>query len=106
MKKVVPLEKTIDKGRLPAEGTRGAGNGLPTIPMEFEDLFAELRDAQTVVDVATEAWGEENENSASSCVGVLDLLGYKLGMIEREAKDIMARARATAVTQTRSTDGQ
>jgi hypothetical protein len=81
-KKVVPLTKTID-----------ATNGIQAIGTEFEDLFAELRDARTVVNVATEAWGEENENSASSCVGVLDLLDYKLKEVEREAQSIMKRAK-------------
>jgi hypothetical protein len=61
---------------------------MKTILMQVDDLLAEVQDARTVIDVATEAWGEENDQTASSCVGVLDLLNYKLGMIEREAKGI------------------
>ena len=67
---------------------------IQTILMSVDDLLAEVQDARTVIDVATEAWGEENEQTASSCVGVLDLLHYKLGMIEREAKGIQGLAGA------------
>jgi hypothetical protein len=65
-----------------------------TILMSVDDLLAEVQDARAVIDVATEAWGEENEQTASSCVGVLDLLHYKLGMIEREANGIQGLAGA------------
>lgn len=67
---------------------------MHTILMQVDDLLAEVQDAKTVIDVATEAWGEENEQTASTCVGVLDLLHYKLGMIEREAMDIQGLAGA------------
>jgi acetolactate synthase small subunit len=81
--KILPLTQTIDKGRTPAAaGTREAVNRLQTIRMENEDLLADVRDARLVVDVATEAWTEENEQTASSCVGVLQLIDYKLHMIE------------------------
>jgi hypothetical protein len=77
------LRKTID-----ALEARLRKVEIKTILMKVDDLLADVRDARTIIDVATEAWGEENEQTAAACVGVLDLLNYKLGMIEREAKGI------------------
>jgi hypothetical protein len=99
MKKVLPLKKMITNGCPSAEGTRDAEDGLQTIGMEIEDLCAELRDARLVIDVATEAWSEENEQTASSCVGVLDLIDYKLKLIECAAQKIFDCVKVSKLPQ-------
>jgi hypothetical protein len=62
---------------------------LGVIRIETDDLCADVRDVRTVVAVATETWGEENEQTASTCIGVLDLIDYKLKLIECAAQKIV-----------------
>ena len=81
--KVLPVRNTLD-----ALEVRVREVEIKTILLKAEDLLTEVRDARSVIDVATEAWGEENEHPASSCVGVLDLLNYKLNLIECALQDI------------------
>ena len=45
---------------------------------EGELVLGHIRDAQTVLNVANEAWSDKHE----SFVGILDLLDHKLAMIE------------------------
>jgi hypothetical protein len=67
--------------------------------MESDDLCAEIRDVRTVVATAAEAWSEDNEHVASSCVGVLDMIDYKLKLIESAAQKIFESARVQKLTK-------
>lgn len=81
MKKGLPLNKRLD-----ALEARAQKVEIEAIMLKTAELCADIRDAQTVVAVATETWSGQQD----SFVGVLDLLGYKLGQIERTAQRIMA----------------
>lgn len=89
MAKVVPIKQSTDEARAQAAREKWYG----AIVRESDDLRAEVKDVRTVVATATEAWGEENEHVASSCVGVLDVIDYKLKLIEGAAQNIFDYAR-------------
>lgn len=55
---------------------------------EGELVLGHIHDAQTVLNVANEAWSDEHE----SFVGVLDLLNHKLAMIESGTKGLLEKA--------------
>ncbi len=55
---------------------------------EGEIVLGNIRDAQTVLNVANEAWSDKHE----SFVGVLDLLDHKLAMIESGTKILIEKA--------------
>lgn len=58
-----------------------------TIPLHGEDLMLNIRECQTVVNVAMETWGNKHE----SFVGVMDLISNKLATIEGGAKGLIVR---------------
>lgn len=60
-----------------------------------ERVLGNIRDAQTVLSVATETWSDQHE----SFVGVLDLLDYKLGMIESGTKSLLENADRSTVNK-------
>jgi hypothetical protein len=88
MSKVVQIKQPIDTARAQA----ATENWCSTIVRESDDLCAEIRDVRTVVATATEAW-VESEQRASTCVGVLDVIDYKLELIESAAHKIFESAR-------------
>lgn len=51
-------------------------------------VMGNIRDAQTVLSVANEAWSDQHE----SFIGVLDLLDHKLAMIESGTKSLLEKA--------------
>ena len=55
---------------------------------EGEIVLGNIRDAQTVLNVANETWSDRHE----SFVGVLDLLDHKLAMIESGTKNLLEKA--------------
>jgi len=61
---------------------------LSRISVIADDLTTDIHDAQTVVGVATETYGEDNE----PFLGVLDLLDTKLKMIENAVADVVTLA--------------
>ena len=53
-----------------------------------ERLLGNIRDAQTVLSVANEAWSDQHQ----SILGVLDLLDHKLTMIESATKSLLEKS--------------
>ncbi len=89
MSKVLALKKT-GSTRMPAAAAKRETNGFRTIMREADDLCAEIQAARAVVGVASETWvAGEHE----SFVGVLDLLGFKLGKMESLAQSILAETK-------------
>lgn len=101
MAKVVPIKESTDESCPQAAGQQEPENWFRTVKMEADDLAADVRDARTVVAVATETWGEENGRPASSCVGVLDLLDHKLSLIECAVQKVIAATKVPPIPKAR-----
>lgn len=52
-------------------------------------LLDDVRDVIRIIAISTDAWDDDDEHMASSCTGVLNILGYKLKLIEGQLEHMV-----------------
>ncbi len=78
MQATVKMVRTMGMTRVPIASDEPEGKTLQRIALLSDDVLPEIRDAQTVIDVALETYCNQHDG----ITGVLDMLAQKLEMIK------------------------